>query len=78
MQEGSTWKAIRLTQLQACPKKLSKNSSITFWTDHMYWILDHVNNVVTETTISSHNSWPKHHIQEPQETTWSSGRILRI
>jgi hypothetical protein len=32
MHEGGTWKAIRLTQLQACPKRIRKKSSKTFWT----------------------------------------------
>jgi hypothetical protein len=38
MQKGSTLKAIRLTQLQARPKKIEKNSSETFWTDHVLFI----------------------------------------
>jgi hypothetical protein len=31
---GVLW-TIRLTHLQACPKKLYKKSSETFWTDHI-------------------------------------------
>jgi hypothetical protein len=38
VQEGSILKVIRFTQLQACPKKIIKNSFKTFWTDHVYII----------------------------------------
>jgi hypothetical protein len=62
MQEGSTLKAVRLTQLQACPKnKNKKNSSETFWTDR---VLSRSMTHISLTVL------PKLHLEE----AWGEGK----